>query len=296
MFQGFTVRSPGCLRDGGAQLPARPRAVTRARPGAGPAPLGLGRWAGVPRVSPLSPTGSGGGAAAVSPGPGGLRVVFQALEEIVSLSHPELAAGLEGKEEQLLLCPKNDYKKMASDLGVCFLCMYTLRALDTRLEAMVLSSSASRVNEVLHDIFEFWSVKRVCTQDCSSPQVGGIAHSWVNGPQPSAIQAVCCGKGARFPWGSTRGSHQALLEYSGCRGCHIPCKRIGLGPLSQVCKGLLEQEPTKTLLKVLLDFTNSETTTVQKRVWGRIRNLSHGLADISKWEASKDTVFSTEKT
>lgn len=36
--------------------------------------------------------------------------------------------------------------------------------------------------------------------------------------------------------------------------------------------------------QVLLDFTSSETTAVQKTVLGRIRNLSHGLADISKWE------------
>lgn len=113
----------------------------------------------------------------------------------------------------------------------------------TMLEAVVLSSLASRV----------WPMKRVNTclfltlgrRDC--PLLG----EW--SPAQCHAGSVLWGR-CSIPLGKHWGWHWALLEYSGCREWHLPCKRIGQGPSSQPCKGLLEQEPTKTLLQVRGSF------------------------------------------
>lgn len=131
------------------------------------------------------------------------------------------------------------------------------------------------------------------------------------------MQARCCGKDAQFPWGSTgagtevfwstvaaedgiclaRGLawslHPRLARdfWSPPRLCSRSEEALRQDlPRSGVSLLLLERVfAPRTHLQllfsqVLLDFINSETTAVQKRVWGRIRNLSHGVGDISKWE------------
>lgn len=139
------------------------------------------------------------------------------------------------------------------------------------------------------------------------------------------MQAVCCGDDAQFPWGSTgagtelfwstvaaedgiclarglaRGLHPSPARDFWSRSPPRLCSRLEEAlrkdlPRSGVSLLLLERVfAPRTYLQllfsqVLLDFINSETTAVQKKVWGRIRNLSHGVGDISKWKAQAPSI------
>lgn len=158
------------------------------------------------------------------------------------------------------------------------LSLETLRALDTMLEAMVLSSPASRVEEILHDVFEFWPVKRVGItglfltpgrRDC--PLLG----EW--SPAQYHADNVLLG-GCLIPLGKHWGWHQALLVYSGCRGWQMPCKRMGLGPLSQACKGLLEQEPPR-LSSMSEEALRDHASLAQE--WSHTASAEEGVCSLS---------------
>ncbi|XP_017689266.1 PREDICTED: uncharacterized protein LOC108506593 isoform X4 [Lepidothrix coronata] len=243
---------------------------------------------------------------AASPDPADLEAVFQALEEMLASSHPELAAFLEENimgqcepsgsepvsvtvEEKTsagnVSCGNNSPEPEGPDVHLLYLsrraALRGRKAVRSRPGPALAGddgcSSAGPCPDRYHDhhkiLVNLKSLMRAHTEKLAA---GMEAPSHPPNHFQQQLGTAVNGDLLQSPSTLGKASKTATLQ-----NCSVP------NPVTGTAGSAALTNTSGSDFQVLLDLTQSESTTVQKRVLGRIRNLIHGLANVSKWRYSR---------